>query len=115
MTPVPKDHPLRIAWDLYQSTEDYANNLRWAETAKVEVTHPNTVGSLWGAFMEGYKAGSGVTSEQITAYFQTPEEIIDAALPKMACYIRENGEKVVPLGNIRITMLAALKEALVRP
>lgn len=45
---VPADHPLRVAWDAYTLTEEYANTLRWA-------VHPeHAVGSLWAAFAEGF-------------------------------------------------------------
>lgn len=50
MAPVPKDDPLMIAWEAYTATDKYANTKRWA-------IHPEHVeGSLWAAFMEGFKA-----------------------------------------------------------
>jgi len=50
MTPVPKDHPLMIAWDAYKATEDYANTRTWAGIpAHVD-------GSLWAAFEQGFRA-----------------------------------------------------------
>lgn len=61
-SPVPKDHPLMIAWEAYKLTEEYKNSLKWASTARVEdhgdgsmtLTYPHKEGSLWGAFMEGF-------------------------------------------------------------
>lgn len=53
MTPVPKDHPLSVAWEKYKATDDFANTKKWA-------IHPEHVdGSLWAAFMAGFQAASG--------------------------------------------------------
>jgi hypothetical protein len=52
-TPVAKDDPLMVAWEAYQTTEDFANSKRWAE----HVTHQYLQGSLWGVFMAGFFAG----------------------------------------------------------
>lgn len=53
MSPVPKDHPLMIAWEAYKATEDYANSRTWAAIpAHVD-------GSLWSAFERGFRASGG--------------------------------------------------------
>lgn len=70
---VPKDHPLMVAWNAYKLTEDYANTLRWAKTPTLRfdaeavggahvLDHPYTEGSLWGAFVAGFKAAGGNVS-----------------------------------------------------
>ena len=48
-TPLAKDDPLDVAWELYKSTEDYANTRRWA------LYEAHVDGSLWAAFAEGWK------------------------------------------------------------
>jgi D-ribose pyranose/furanose isomerase RbsD len=74
MTPVPKDHPLMIAWAAYQGTEDFKNTMNWA-TRNIVITTAETapeanrvnpeeertrraLGNLWAAFMAGFKAGT---------------------------------------------------------
>lgn len=48
--PVPKDHPLMIAWEAYKSSDDYRNTKRWA-------AHPEHIeGCLWAAFVSGFVA-----------------------------------------------------------
>lgn len=47
---VPDGHPLRIEWDRYKETEEYANALRWAEK------EPYRSGSMWAAFAAGWYA-----------------------------------------------------------
>ena len=47
-TPIPEKHPLKIAWEEYKKTDDYANTRRWA--AKDE----HVDGSLWAAFEQGW-------------------------------------------------------------
>lgn len=51
-TPIPNDHPLKLAWDKYTATEDYANARRWAKEGDEFIE-----GSLWAAFVEGWNAG----------------------------------------------------------
>ncbi|HEU4344033.1 MAG TPA: DUF2829 domain-containing protein [Candidatus Binatia bacterium] len=47
-TPIPKDHPLMVAWEAYKATPDYANTRKWA-------SHDEHVdGSLWAAFSQGW-------------------------------------------------------------
>jgi hypothetical protein len=46
---VPSDHPMMIAWESYKTSEDYANTRKWAQHEQ----HVN--GSLWAAFVEGWK------------------------------------------------------------
>jgi len=62
--PIPEGHPLRAAWDAYAATDEFANSLRWAETAKVEVTHPHTLGSMWAVFEAGFRAGNEQATER---------------------------------------------------
>ena len=52
-TPLRKDHPLMIAWELYKSTEDFENTRRWAQY------EAHVTGSLWAAFMEGWRSACG--------------------------------------------------------
>jgi hypothetical protein len=49
MTPVAKDDPLMIAWEQYKATPEYINTRKWA----LYIEHVD--GSLWAAFMEGWK------------------------------------------------------------
>ena len=51
-TPVPQNHPLMIAWNVYKATDDYQNTHRWAVHAQ------HTEGSLWGAFEQGWRAAT---------------------------------------------------------
>lgn len=51
-TPLPKDHPMMVAWDTYRATEEYRNSFKWAS----DVQH--RPGSMWAAFMTGYMAAS---------------------------------------------------------
>lgn len=66
---LPDDSPLMIAWNAYRATDDYANTLKWArhlsmhlQEAQATIIHPHTEGSLWAAFMAGWKARGGSTS-----------------------------------------------------
>ena len=54
MTPVPKDHPLMIAWEAYKATDDYTNTKKWAGYEQ------HVEGSLWAAFVQGWAAYSAV-------------------------------------------------------
>jgi len=72
MAKLPDDSPLMIAWNAYRATDGYANVLKWARHVKVqeretnaliEIQHPHTEGSLWAAFMAGYKAAQGPTGD----------------------------------------------------
>lgn len=67
MAKLPDDHPLMIAWEKWKKSDGYANTLKWARrisvaeretNALLEIQHPHTEGSLWGAFMAGYNAAS---------------------------------------------------------
>jgi hypothetical protein len=49
-SPVPADDPLMVAWTAYKATEEYANTKKWATSPQ------DTDGSLWAAFVEGYRA-----------------------------------------------------------
>jgi hypothetical protein len=76
MTPISDDHPLKQAWDAYKATDDYANSKNWAMQISplVQASDPDAEakrrfdimpreqrerhveGSLWAAFMEGYRS-----------------------------------------------------------
>jgi hypothetical protein len=49
-TPVSQNHPMRIAWESYKKSGDYANSAHWAAYKE------HVAGSLWAAFVEGYRA-----------------------------------------------------------
>lgn len=49
-TPLPKDHPLIIAWEAHRKTEEYANSKKWA------LTNDHVDGSLWALFAAGWNA-----------------------------------------------------------
>lgn len=52
-SPVPEDHPMKIAWEQYKLTDEYANTKNWA-------TYPRYVdGSLWAAFVRGWEMREG--------------------------------------------------------
>lgn len=75
-TPVPADDPLRVAWDAYKATPEYANSKAWAlhiapivqaaapdaehkrrfEIMPFEQRERHVEGSLWGAFVAGFNA-----------------------------------------------------------
>ena len=50
-TPVPKDHPLMIAWEKHKTTGEYASSLAWALREQHHV-----VGLMWNMFAAGWKA-----------------------------------------------------------
>ena len=52
MAAVPADDPLMVAWESYQETEDFKNTKRWAKNPE------HLQGSLWAAFMSGFRAGN---------------------------------------------------------
>jgi hypothetical protein len=63
--PCPKDHPLMIAFERWKGSEDYRNTAKWAAAIQVSIvdgnstiSHPHLDGSLWGAFVAGFEAGS---------------------------------------------------------
>ncbi len=58
-TPVPDDHPLMIAWNAYKATDDYANTVKWASNVEWVKEPDNAAGQLWGAFVAGWRAGTG--------------------------------------------------------
>lgn len=77
--PCPEDHPLRKAWDAYKATWAFENSKGWAmqiapmvqagapdadhwrrfEIMPFEQREHHVEGSLWAAFMEGYRAAGG--------------------------------------------------------
>ncbi len=70
----PDDHPLMIAWNAHQQTDEFKNTLHWAkqnivitaaETAPEanrvnpeEARKQRAIGSLWAAFMAGFNAAT---------------------------------------------------------
>lgn len=74
MQKCPDDHPLMIAWNDYQKTDDFNNNFGWAtkailistrETAPeanrvdpIVARQQRAMGTLWGAFMAGFNAAT---------------------------------------------------------
>ncbi len=80
--PCPEDHPLRKAWDAYKATWAFENSKGWAmqiapmvqagapdadhwrrfEIMPFEQRERHVEGSLWAAFMEGYRAAGGKTT-----------------------------------------------------
>jgi hypothetical protein len=66
-----KDEPLMVAWEAYKATPAFANTLTWAQHCAIQprqdgtlaITHPSTEGSLWGAFMAGWKSGAQAICE----------------------------------------------------
>lgn len=50
MQPVPKDHPLMLAWITHKQTEEYANSKRWAAYEQ------RVDRSLWELFSAGWAA-----------------------------------------------------------
>jgi hypothetical protein len=65
--PLAKDHPLMVAWNEWKASPHYGSALTWAQhfaiqptaDGKLTVSHQHTEGSLWAAFMMGFKAGGG--------------------------------------------------------
>lgn len=49
-TPIAFDHPMKLAWDKYKGTDEYANTRRWA------LHEAHVDGSLWAAFNKGWMA-----------------------------------------------------------
>jgi hypothetical protein len=58
MTPVKDDAPLKIAYDKWKASEEYANTKKWAAHEQ------HLEGSLWGAFMAGFLAATPTTPKQ---------------------------------------------------
>ena len=48
MSEVPRDDPLRVAWEKYKTTPAYDNTRKWA------IHDDHVDGSLWAAFEAGY-------------------------------------------------------------
>jgi hypothetical protein len=66
MAPVPKDHPLMVAWEAYKASDEYANSKKWA-------AHPEHLeGSLWTLFMAGFQSAQGVA--------EPPEPLVSALI-----------------------------------
>lgn len=55
-TEAPLDHPMRIAWEKYKQTPEYANTKHWALYKGHEES------SLWASFVEGFMAGERASS-----------------------------------------------------
>lgn len=74
MQKCPDDHPLMIAWNAYQKTDDFQNTFKWATSAilistqetapeanrvdPIEDRQRRAMGTLWGAFMAGFNAAT---------------------------------------------------------
>lgn len=74
MQKCPDDHPLMIAWNAYQQTDDFKNTKDWATRSIIiasqataaeanrvdpwEEREKRAMGSLWAAFMAGFNAGT---------------------------------------------------------
>lgn len=53
MMQVPADHPVMVAWREYQATDEYVNSRKWASDPE------HIDGSLWAAFLMGYRTAMG--------------------------------------------------------
>lgn len=83
MSPLPKDHPMMVAWEAHKATEDYANSLHWALRVMpmLQAGAPEAVtkadvcglmpleqrtrhveGSMWAAFLAGWDAANSAKS-----------------------------------------------------
>jgi hypothetical protein len=52
MAPIADNHPVMVAWNAFQETDDFKNSQKWA-------SHPNNLqGSLWHMFFQGYQIAS---------------------------------------------------------
>lgn len=51
-TPVPAQHPMMIAWEAYSNGPEYQNSAHWA------VRPEHTKGSMWAAFVAGWRAAT---------------------------------------------------------
>jgi hypothetical protein len=74
MQKCPDDHPLMIAWNAHQQTDEFKNTLKWAKSAiliSTQATAPEAnrvdpeeareqraMGTLWAAFMAGFNAAT---------------------------------------------------------
>lgn len=68
MRQIRDDEPLMVAWKAYLQTPEYSNSRKWAEFVVLSnkediqalaVDHPHLSGSMWTAFMAGWKAAGG--------------------------------------------------------
>ena len=51
-SPCPQNDPLMIAWNAYQSTNEFVNAERWARDPE------HLKGSLWAVFQAGFRAAT---------------------------------------------------------
>ena len=65
---VPRNHPMRAAWEAYKASGAYQASLRWATEVTItahdgsnhiNVRHPHIDGAMWAAFCEGWKTAGG--------------------------------------------------------
>ncbi len=85
MSPVPKDHPLMLAWEAHKKTEEYANSRNWA-------AHPQHVdGSLWALFSAGWQAAQPAQSVDVWQ----PIETAPKAKSVLVAYVNECGKSRV--------------------
>lgn len=75
MAPCPQDSSLMKAWESYKKTEDFKTSLKWVTEEQRKPLMPPTdptangvsdfhrdqwaQGSMWAAFMAGFKAAGG--------------------------------------------------------
>ena len=60
MTEVPHSDPLRMLWEKYKTTSNYANTRKWA------MHEEHIDGALWTVFIAGYQAIREVEREGMT-------------------------------------------------
>ena len=51
---LPDDHPLIVAWNAYQETEEYSNSRKWVNNPDAQ----HQLGSIWAFFMAGWNAAN---------------------------------------------------------
>lgn len=82
MSPTPKDHPMKKAWDAFKATEEFRNSRRWALTIApmiqagdpdaqrkrlslmpIEQREQHVDGALWNAFVHGWRANASLSAD----------------------------------------------------
>jgi len=72
MTPMAKDDPLMIAWEVYKATDEAKNSKYWAAHVTVDnprdsqatISHLHLEGALWAVFAAGYNAAMRKDTEE---------------------------------------------------
>ena len=54
MVEIPDDAPVMLAWKKYEASDEYANARKWALHKEAD-DRQHVDGSLWNAFIEGYR------------------------------------------------------------